>query len=86
MQTSAEINDRNSSPASYPERNPDHPQNLMVRSSNRDTPLVNVSCKSVLSRSDPNFNPDPFDPDHPQNRIDCSFCKYSMQIRLLFIK
>ena len=32
----------------YPDRNPDHPQNFINCSLARNTPLVNVSCKSIV--------------------------------------
>ena len=54
-----------------PDRNVDHPQNLMGSSSARYTCLVKASYKSVRSRSDVDCNPDPDrNPKHPQNLID----------------
>ena len=45
------INDRK------PERH-DHSQNIIDWSLARDTPLIKVLCESMLSRSDPDDNPD----------------------------
>ena len=51
----------------HPDCNPDYSHDLMDWSLAKDT-LINVSCKSVKSGSDPDHHPDlDHNPDYPQN-------------------